>query len=95
MSEIDDIADMKLNELLQQVDWGDLDIVESRIDQRQDMSKKQLGVALAPVGDTLSTSGMIPHDGKCRELYSDAVIPGPVFSFPRMGVVIMLLDHAH
>ena len=67
MSEIEDIADMELNDLLEQVDLGgldyidlgELDVVESRTDG-QDMSEELLGVVLAPADVTLSTLGMVP-----------------------------------
>ena len=63
------MADMEFDELLEQVDVGELDIVKSRINERQDMSKELLGVVSAPVDGTLSTLGMAPHDGKCEELH--------------------------
>ena len=67
MSKIEDIADTEFNELLEQVDLGELDVVESHIDEWQDMSEKLLGIVLAPV---LSMSWMAPCDGRCGELCS-------------------------
>ena len=54
MSEIEDIADMEFDELLQHVGSGELDVIESRTDG-QDLSEEVLGVVLAPTDDTLST----------------------------------------
>ena len=70
MSEIEDIADSKFDELLQQVQLGKHDVVDLRIDERQDMSEELLGVVSAPADDTLSTSGMASRDERCRELHS-------------------------
>ena len=69
MSEIKDMADMEFDELLEQVDVGELDVVKSRINKQQDMSKELLGVISAPMDGTLSTSGMAPPDGRCGELH--------------------------
>ena len=57
MSEIEDIADTEFDELLEHVDLGELDVVESRTDW-QDMSEEPLDVVLVPVDDTLSRSAM-------------------------------------
>ena len=78
MSKIEAIADTESYKLLEQVDLGKLDIVESRIDDWQDTSEELLGVGgaavlLAPADDTLSTSGMAPCEcrvGRCGELHS-------------------------
>ena len=39
------------------------------INERQDMSEELLGIISEPKGDTLSTSGMAPHDERCRDLH--------------------------
>ena len=78
MSENEDIAYMESDKLLEQVDLGKLDIVESHIDDWQDMLEELLSirgaaVLLAPADDTLSTSGMAPCEcrvGRCGELHS-------------------------
>ena len=58
MSEIKDIAGTEFDELLsQQMHLGELDVVDSRISQRLDMSEELLGVVLVPADDALSTSG--------------------------------------
>ena len=44
MFEIEDIANKKFNELLEHVELGEFDVVESHTDEQQDMSKKLLGV---------------------------------------------------
>ena len=58
MSEIEDIVGTELNELLQQVHLGEVDVVDSRINERLDMSEELLGFISAPVDDILSTLGM-------------------------------------
>ena len=60
MSEIEDIAGMEFNELLEQVDLGELDVVKMRMNQRWDMSDELLGIVLAPADGTLSTSKWHP-----------------------------------
>ena len=62
MSEIEDITDTEFDELLQQVHLGELNIVDSRINERLDMSEELLGVVLYPVGDTLSSSPGMPWE---------------------------------
>ena len=72
MSEIEDITDTEFNELLEQVHLHGRtqdDIVNLRTNEWQDMSEEMLGVS-TPEDDTLSTSGMIPCDGRCWELHS-------------------------
>ena len=51
-SDIEDIADTEFGELLQQVHLGELDVVDSRIHERLDMSEKLLGVVLDPADET-------------------------------------------
>ena len=68
---------------MQQVHLGELDIVDSRIYQRLDMSEELLGVVLTPVDDALGTSGM-PWEVSFRS-----------FMLPLRGVMITLIDHAH
>ena len=58
MSEIKENTDMEFNELLEHVNWGELDVVDSSTDG-QDMLEELLGVTLAPVDDTLTLSGMV------------------------------------
>ena len=58
MSEIEDIADMKFDEQLRQVDLSELDVVDLRINEQLDTSEELLGLALDPADDTLSTLGM-------------------------------------
>ena len=50
MSEIEDIADMEFDKLLQHIDVGELDLVESRT-IRQDVPEELLDVVLFPVGN--------------------------------------------
>ena len=52
MSDIEDIADTEFGELLQQVHLGELDVVDSRIHKRLDMSEELLGVVSDPADDT-------------------------------------------
>ena len=47
-----DIADTEFGELLQQVHLGKLDVVDSRINERLDMSKELLIVLSDPANDT-------------------------------------------
>ena len=47
MSEIKHMADMEFDELSEQVDVGELDVVESRINEQQGMSKELLGIISA------------------------------------------------
>ena len=58
MSKVKDIADLEFDELLQQVHLGELNVVDSRINERLDMLAELLGIILEPAKDTLSTSGM-------------------------------------
>ena len=63
MSEIEDIADIEFDELLQHVDLGELNVVES-CTNGWDMSKESLGIVSAPADDTLSMrSGMDSYQG--------------------------------
>ena len=59
MSEIENIAYTELDERLQQVHLGKLDVIDSRINERLDMSVEPMGIVLDPTNDTLSTSGML------------------------------------
>ena len=68
MSEIEDITDIEFDKLLQHVDFGKLDIVES-CTNGQDMLKELLGVVLAPADDTLSMRlEMDPYQGSSPSL---------------------------
>ena len=59
MSEIEDIAGTEFDELLlQQKHLDELDVVDSSINQRLDMSEERLSVDSFPADDALSTSGM-------------------------------------
>ena len=58
MFEIEDIAGTEFNKLLQKVYLGELDVVDSRINERLDMSEELLGVVSAPANDMLSMTGM-------------------------------------
>ena len=70
MPEIKDIADTKFNELLEHIDLGELDVVETHTDG-QDMSKELLGVVSAPADDTLKVCRRWhARDGRCGELRS-------------------------
>ena len=66
-SEIKDMEDMEFDELLEQVDVGELDVVESRVNEWQGMSKELLGIISAPADGILSTSGMASYDGRSGE----------------------------
>ena len=46
----------------------ELDIVDSRIDERQDVSEELLDIVSTPTNETLSMSGVVPRDGWCQEL---------------------------
>ena len=70
MSEIEDIADTKFDELLEHVDLGELDLVALRTDS-QDMSEELLDVVLVPADDTLSIRQWHTRDGRCGELCSE------------------------
>ena len=48
-SEIEDIADTDIDELSEQVVLGELDVVKSCIDERQDISEESFGVARVPL----------------------------------------------
>ena len=61
--------------VLQQMHLGELDVVDSRTNQRLDMSEL-LGVVSVPVDDALSTSG-IPWGVKNRVLRILGQRPGP------------------
>ena len=64
LSEIEDIAYTEFNELiLEQVHLGKLNVVDSRIDEWQDMLEEMLGVVSAPADNTLCMSGMASCDG--------------------------------
>ena len=66
VSEIEDIAGTEFDELLlQQMGLGELDVVDSRINQQLDMSEELLGVVSAPADDKLSS--WVYH-GTCQEL---------------------------
>ena len=58
MSKIKDIANTKFDELLHQVYLSELDVVDSGINERRDMSEELLGVVFDSANDILSTSGM-------------------------------------
>ena len=90
MSEIKDITDTEFNDLLEQVDLGELNIVKLQ----WDMLEELLGVVSASADSTLSTLGMALRDGKCGELL-DGLVPSALFSFPLIGVVIALIDCTH
>ena len=47
-----------MNYLMQQVHLSELDVVDSRKNQRLDMSEEFLGVVSVSADDALSTSGM-------------------------------------
>ena len=86
MSEIEGITGTDLEELLQQVHLGELDVFDSHINERLDTLEELLGIVSAVANDTLSTSGM------------PWVVLRTVFHswmLPLMGVVITLIDHAH
>ena len=59
-----------IQQTIEQVQLGELDVVELCIDERQGMSEELLGIVSVPVDDTLSMSGVTPHDGGCGELHS-------------------------
>ena len=74
---------MEFDDLLEQVDLGELDVFESCIDEQQDMLEKLLGVILVPKVDTLNKLGMAPCDG-CGELcleMDSCQWPSPLFHF--------------
>ena len=51
MSELEDIADTEFDEVLELVQLGERDIVDSHIDEQLDMSVELLPVFWAPVDD--------------------------------------------
>ena len=56
---MEDIAGMEFDELLlQQMHLGELDVVDSHINKRLDMSEELLGVVSVPADDALSTLGL-------------------------------------
>ena len=68
MSEIEDIAATEFDELLlQRVNLAELDVVDSRINQRLDRAEELLGVVSVAADDALSTSG-IPWEVSRTEL---------------------------
>ena len=71
------------HELLQQVHLGELDIVNSLINERLNMSEELLVVDSDPADDTLSTSGMAWEVS--RRVFRSWMLP-------LMGVVIALID---
>ena len=83
MSKIEDIADTEFDALLEQVDLGELSVVESHIDEWQVLLEELLGVVSAPVVNMHPTT-----------LFRDGLLPGALSSFPLMGMVIALIDHA-
>ena len=86
MSEIGLIADKEFDEVLQQVHLGELDVVDSRVNERLSMLAELLGVVSDPADDTLSTSGM-PWE-VLRTVFRSWMLP-------LMGVVIALIDRFH
>ena len=57
MSYIEDIANTELDNLLEHIELGELNIVHSHIN-RQDMSEELLDIIVAPKDDTHSRLGM-------------------------------------
>ena len=56
---IEDIVGTEFDELLsQQIHLGELDVVDSRINERLDMSVELLGVVFVPADDALSMPSM-------------------------------------
>ena len=53
MFENEDITDTEFDKILEHVDLGELNVVESHSD-RKDMSEEVLGVVVVPVADMLS-----------------------------------------
>ena len=86
MFEIEDITDTKFDELLKQVHSGEVDIVDSRINEWQDMLEELLGVVSSPADNKLSTLVM-PWEVSTTVFHS--------WMLPRMGVEITLIDFAH
>ena len=70
MFEIENIADTEVDELLEHVDLGELEVVVLRTDS-QDTSEKLLEYVLVPADDTLSIRRWHTRDGRCGELYSE------------------------
>ena len=83
MSETEDTADTEFDKLLENVDFGKLDIVESCADG-QDTMDELYGIVIAPADDTLSTSGMAHPLWKVWETALGAkLVPGVLpFFFP-------------
>ena len=79
---------MEFKELLQLVHLGELDVVDSRINEQLDMLEKVLGVISVPVDNTLSTSGM-------EWEVSGSVLCSWMVPHTCVGVIIALIDHAH
>ena len=69
MSDIKDITGTEFYELLEQVQVGKRDIVNSQVDEWQDMLEKLLVVVSAPADDTFSITGIAPpRDERCQEM---------------------------
>ena len=51
MSEIEDVMDTEFDQLLQQVYLTELDVVDSQINERLNMSKELLGIVSDPADD--------------------------------------------
>ena len=58
MFEIECISCTEFDKLLQQVHLGELDVVDSHLNERLDMSEKLLDVVSTPADHALNTSGM-------------------------------------
>ena len=74
MSKIKDIADTEFDELLEQVDLGELNVVESHVDEWQVLWQELLGVVSAPVVNMHPTTA-----------FRDGLVQGALSSFPLMG----------
>ena len=71
MSKIEHITDTEFHKLSKLVQWGESNVVNSHIDERQDRSEELLGVILAPADDTLKGHrGWHICDGRCWKLCS-------------------------
>ena len=71
MSAIEDIADTEFDELLQQVHLGELDIVDSRLNERQDTSEELLVVVSDPPQPRIHLPLHRGCSGRCQELSSN------------------------
>ena len=67
MTIIDD-DDQELDRILENTNLDEYELIDVPIEQHSDSTQHNLGVGMAPISDTNSTSGLAPRKGGSREL---------------------------